>query len=105
MSKDPYAVANAASQLPSLRRLKGSTEMMSKQSNAQIEKMDHYLTVALIFFSIAWFCLTVGVFTINPVGPTGIFFLCVGLPCVAISIFYFVRYARISKKIKEASDS
>ena len=72
-----------------------NTEMMTK-------KMIHYSTVALLFFSGAWFCLTVGVFTINPVGPSGIFFLCVGLPCVAISIVYFVRYALISKKIKKA---
>ncbi|MDQ2902675.1 MAG: hypothetical protein ABI456_09760 [Ktedonobacteraceae bacterium] len=77
----------------------------SEQGETMMKKMVHYSTVALIFFSVAWFCLTVGVFTINPVGPTGIFFLCVGLPCVGISIFYFVRYALISKKIKEASHS
>jgi hypothetical protein len=82
-----------------------SIESTSKQVDAMMKKMVRYSTVALIFFSIAWFCLTVGVFTINPIGPTGIFFLCVGLPCVAISIFYFVRYALISRKIKEASRS
>lgn len=82
-----------------------STESMSKQIETMMKTMVHYSTVALIFFSVAWFCLTVGVFTVNPVGPIGIFFLCVGLPCVAISIFYFVRYALISKKIKEASHS
>ena len=78
-----------------------NTKTIPEQVEIMTKKMIHYSTVALIFFSIAWFCLTVGVFTINPVGPTGIFFLCVGLPCVAISIFYFVRYALISKKIKE----
>lgn len=70
-----------------------------------MEKIVHYSTVSLIYFSIAWFCLTVGVFTINPVSPIGIFFLCVGLLCAAISIFYLVRYALISKKVKEASSS
>jgi hypothetical protein len=82
-----------------------NTNTISEQVDTMIKRMIHYSTVALIFFSIAWFCLTVGVFTINPVGPVGIFFLCVGLPCVAISIFYFVRYALISKKIKELSRS
>jgi hypothetical protein len=82
-----------------------NTNTISEQVDTMIKRMIHYSTVALIFFSIAWFCLTVGVFTINPVGPVGIFFLCVGLPCVAISIFYFVRYALISKKIKELSHS
>lgn len=80
-----------------------SPESMSKQVETMTKTMIQYSTLALIFFSIAWFCLTVGVFTINPVGPTGIFFLCVGLLCVAISILYFARYALISKKIKEAS--
>ncbi|HLL79361.1 MAG TPA: hypothetical protein VKT25_07680, partial [Ktedonobacteraceae bacterium] len=70
-----------------------------------MKRMVHVSTMALIFFSIAWFCLTVGVFTVNPIGPVGIFFLCVGLPCVAISIFYFVRYALISRKIKDAMES
>lgn len=82
-----------------------STNTMPEQVETLTKKMVHYSVVALIFFSIAWFCLTVGVFTINPVGPVGIFFLCVGLSCVAISIFYFVRYALISKKIKEAIHS
>lgn len=80
-----------------------SPESMSKQVETMTKTIIQYSTLALIFFSIAWFCLTVGVFTINPVGPTGIFFLCVGLLCVAISILYFARYALISKKIKEAS--
>ncbi len=80
-----------------------STNATPEQIATMTNKMVHYSMFALIFFSAAWFCLTVGVFTINPVGPTGIFFLCVGLPCVAISISYFVRYASISKKIKEAS--
>jgi hypothetical protein len=82
-----------------------SANAKSEHVNALMKKMVHYSTVALVFFSIAWFCLTVGVFTINPVGPIGIFFLCVGLPCVAISILYFVRYALISKKIKDATSS
>ena len=82
-----------------------STDMMPEQVETMTKKMVHYSVVALIFFSIAWFCLTVGVFTVNPVGPIGIFFLCVGLPCVAISISYFVRYALISKKIKDVSHS
>lgn len=82
-----------------------SSEALSTQIEDLMKKMVHYSTVALIFFSVAWFCLTVGVFTVNPVGPIGIFFLCVGLPCVAISIAYFVRYALISKKIKELSHS
>ncbi len=82
-----------------------STESKAEQVETMTKTMIHYSTVALIFFSVAWFCLTAGVFTINPVGPTGIFFLCVGLPCVAISIFYFARYALISKKIKDASHS
>jgi hypothetical protein len=62
--------------------------------------MVHYITLALIFFSFAWAFLTIGVFTFNPLGPGGIFFLCLGLPCVALSISYFVRYWRTSKKIK-----
>ena len=82
-----------------------SAETMSKQVESMMKKMVHYSTFALIFFSLAWFCLTVGVFTVNPVGPIGIFFLCVGLPCVAISILYFVRYALVSKKIKDATHS
>ena len=77
----------------------------TEQSEVMTKMTIHYSTFALIFFSIAWFCLTVGVFTINPVGPIGIFFLCVGLLCAGISIFYFVRYALISKKIKEAASS
>jgi 1,4-dihydroxy-2-naphthoate octaprenyltransferase len=78
---------------------------MSTNTTIEImkKKIVHYSTVSLIFFSIAWFCLTVGVFTINPISPIGIFFLCVGLLCVAISIFYLVHYALISKKVKEAS--
>jgi hypothetical protein len=82
-----------------------TTQNQSEQVAAMMRRMVHFSTVALVFFSIAWFCLTVGVFTVNPVGPVGIFFLCVGLPCVAISIFNFVRYALISKKIKDASGS
>lgn len=82
-----------------------STQTQSEQVIAMTKRMIHFSTVALVFFSIAWFCLTVGVFTVNPVGPVGIFFLCVGLPCVAISIYYFVRYALISKKIKDMSGS
>ena len=83
-----------------------STETLSsEQIETMTRKTVHYTTVALIFFSIAWFCLTVGVFTVNPVGPIGIFFLCIGLPCVVVSNFYFVRYALTSKKIKEASHS
>lgn len=82
-----------------------STQTQSEQVITMTKRMIHFSTVALVFFSIAWFCLTVGVFTVNPVGPVGIFFLCVGLPCVAISIYYFVRYALISKKIKDMSGS
>ena len=82
-----------------------STESKAEQVETMTKRMIHYSTVALIVFSVAWFCLTVGVFTVNPVGPIGIFFLCVGLPCVVISIFYFVRYALISKKIKDISHS
>jgi hypothetical protein len=82
-----------------------SMNTRSEQPARQINKMNHCLAVALVFFSIAWFCLTVGVFTVNPVGPGGIFFLCVGLLCVAISIFNFVRYARVSKKIKNIARS
>lgn len=82
-----------------------SSETKSEQVEALTKRMVHFSTLALVFFSLAWFCLTVGVFTVNPVGPIGIFFLCVGLPCVAISNLYFVRYALISKKIKEVSAS
>ena len=57
-----------------------STGMHSEQIEAMMKRMVHYSTVALVYFSLAWFCLTVGVFTVNPVGPVGIFFLCVGLP-------------------------
>lgn len=73
----------------------------SRQVEEMMQRMVHYLTVALVVFSLAWFCLTVGVFTVNPVGPVGIFFMCVGFPCVAISIFYFIRYGLISRKIQE----
>ncbi|HEY4387932.1 MAG TPA: hypothetical protein VGN34_26080 [Ktedonobacteraceae bacterium] len=76
-----------------------------EEHQGMMKKMVHYSSVALIFLSIAWFCLTVGVFTFNPTGPIGIFFLCVGLPCIAISIFYFIRYAQTSKQIKNASSS
>lgn len=82
-----------------------SSRTKSEQVEALTKRMVHFSTLALVFFSLAWFCLTVGVFTVNPVGPIGIFFLCVGLPCVAISILYFVRYALISKKIKGVSAS
>ncbi|MBV9258773.1 MAG: hypothetical protein JO215_12235 [Ktedonobacteraceae bacterium] len=82
-----------------------SSDTRSEQVEEMKKTMIRYSTTALIFFSVAWFCLTVGVFTVNPVGPIGIFFLCIGLPCVAISILYFVRYALISKKIKDVGDS
>ena len=54
-----------------------SPESMSKQVETMTKTMIQYSTLALIFFSIAWFCLTVGVFTINPVGPDrDLFSLC-----------------------------
>ena len=79
--------------------------MNAKHVTQEIEpltrRMVHFSSLALIFFTLAWAFLTIGVFTFNPVGPGGIFFLCIGLPCVAISILYFVRYWRVSRQIKK----
>ncbi|GLV56800.1 hypothetical protein KDH_36390 [Dictyobacter sp. S3.2.2.5] len=77
-------------------------EKLSASVKAEEEltrQMEGALAKALIFLSIAWFFLTVGVFTVNPVGPVGIFSLCVGIPCVIICITYFIRYERFTLKI------
>lgn len=66
------------------------------QMEALVKQMLHNVIRALIFFSLAWALLTIGVFTFNPIGPGGIFFLCLGIPCTGVSIFYFVRYGLIS---------
>jgi hypothetical protein len=76
-----------------------SMQTASKQAEALVQRMNKYIARALIFFSTAWFFLTVGVFTVNPVGPSGIASLCIGLPCAIIGIFYFIRYGLISRKI------
>lgn len=55
---------------------------------------------ALIFLSVAWACLTIGVFTVYPTGPVGIFFLCVGIPCMFISIGHFIRHRVHSQRAK-----
>jgi hypothetical protein len=78
-----------------------SSKSVAQEIRPLTKRMVQYLSRALIFFTLAWAFLTIGVFTFNPVGPGGIFFLCIGLPCVAISIFYFVRYWLISKKIRK----
>lgn len=79
-----------------------SSNTSSKQTEAIVKEMVRRSTRAIIFLSAAWFCLTVGVFTVNPVGPVGIFFLCVGIPCLLVSIVYFVRYGLASKKAQDA---
>jgi hypothetical protein len=69
-----------------------------------MQKMTHNLSIALIVFSFAWFCLTVGAFTLNPIGPLGIFFVCIGVLCIIISIVFLARYAYYSKKVHEEAD-
>jgi hypothetical protein len=62
-------------------------------------------TKALIFLSLAWFCLTVGAFTFNPMSPFGIFFICIGIPCQIVSIVYFVRYRLYSMQAKREMEA
>jgi uncharacterized RDD family membrane protein YckC len=61
----------------------------------------HQLTMGLIFFSVAWFFLTVGVFTFNPIGPIGLTSLSIGLLCLLTSIIYIIRYALTSNKVQK----
>jgi hypothetical protein len=62
-------------------------------------------TKALIFLSLAWFCLTVGAFTFNPTSPLGIFFICIGIPCQIVSIVYFARYRLYSMQAKRTMEA
>ena len=80
-----------------------NNDMRRAQIDTLMERMDHYLTIAIIFFCIAVSFLIVGVFITIPVSLIKIFLLCVSLPCAVISINYFIRYARVSKKISELS--
>ena len=79
-----------------------SQQRSSMQVEAMVQTMRSFLVRALIFFSLAWFCLTVGVFTANPVSPIGLFFLSIGLVILAISIVYLVRYRNASEWVRKA---
>lgn len=77
-----------------------STPSSSREVEKLVGRMVQFSTRALIFLTLAWAFLTIGVFTFNPVGPVGLACLGIGLLCVAISIVFFIRYWSISKKIK-----
>jgi hypothetical protein len=73
---------------------------VSLQIEEEIRRMVRCSSRALIFLSVAWACLTIGVFTVYPTGPVGIFFLCVGIPCMFISIGYFICHWLHSQRAK-----
>ncbi len=58
------------------------------------------LARALIFFSIAWFFLTVGVYTFYALSVIGIASLVIGLICLIISLVNFFRYGLDSRKAR-----
>ena len=70
------------------------------QHQEQVQRMVHFITVALIFLSISWACLTIGVFTADPRSIIGLIFLCLGLISLCIFIVFLVRYAMISRRIQ-----
>lgn len=82
-----------------------SQQMSLYQPEAATHAMVSSSTKALIFLSLAWSCLTIGAFTVNPVSPLGIFFLCAGLLCQIVSIGYFVRYRWYSMQARKAMQS
>lgn len=78
--------------------------LVSNHIESIVQNMMSFLKKALIFFSLAWFCLTVGVFTAYPVSSIGIFFLCIGLIFLVISIVYLVRYRNASMRVRKAME-
>lgn len=81
-----------------------SQQLSSNHIESIVQNMMSFLREALIFFSLSWFCLTVGVFTTNPISPVGIFFLCIGLIFLAISIVDLIRYRNASMRVRKAME-
>ena len=75
-----------------------SEHMSSDQQEQAVQKSDRSLVRMLMFFSIAWFFLTAGTFTFNPLTAFGLTSLSIGLLCLLLSIGFLVRYALYSKQ-------
>jgi membrane-bound ClpP family serine protease len=77
-------------------------DTLSLQQQHEVQRVTSKLQVclarALIFFSIAWFFLTVGVYTFYALSAIGIGSLVIGVICLIISIINFVRYGLGSRK-------
>ncbi len=71
------------------------------QNQEQVQRMVHFIAIALIFLSISWACLTIGAFTDDPRSIVGLIFLCLGLLSLCISIVFLVRYGVISRRIQK----
>lgn len=74
---------------------------LPRQQEDQIRRMVHFNATSIIFLSIAWACLTIGVFTDDPRSIVGIIFLCLGLLSLCIALVFMVRYALISQRIQK----
>jgi hypothetical protein len=81
-----------------------STYTHSQEIATLTRRFVHQITVALIFFSAAWFFLTVGVFTFNPVSPAGLTSLSIGLLCWLVSMIYFILYALTSGLVRKITE-
>ncbi len=75
--------------------------LRQKHQNERIAgKLQRDLARALIFFSIAWFFLTVGVYTFYALSVVGIVSLVIGLICLIVSLVNFFRYGLDSRKAR-----
>jgi membrane-bound ClpP family serine protease len=79
--------------------------MLSLEQKHQVERitnaLGNNLARALIFFSIAWFFLTVGVYTFYALSPLGIASLAIGVICLIISLINFARYGIDTNKARK----
>lgn len=69
------------------------------QKEIDTRRMVRFNATAIIALSVAWACLTIGVFTDDPRSIVGITFLCLGLISMCTSIVFLIRYALISRHI------